>query len=63
MYQAIIIENVKMLDDTSKVIKVFKSFDFFCKKKVKNLANIVQFYNGLLNMHEVHRPHFRSLIL
>ena len=46
MYQPIILENVKMLDDTSEVIKVFKSFEFFLSKmKVKNLVNIARFYN------------------
>ena len=64
MYQPVILENVKMLDDTSEVIKVFKSFEFFLSKmKVKYLVNIVRFYNVLLNMYEVHRSHFRSLII
>ena len=66
MYQPIILENVKMLDDTSEVIKVFKSFEFFLSKmKVKNLVNIARFYNVLLNMYEVHqhRSHSRSLIM
>ena len=64
MYQPIILENVKMLDDTSEVIKVFKSFEFFLSKmKVKNLVNIARFYNVLLNMYEVHRSHFISLIM
>ena len=56
MYQPIIPENVKMLDDTSKVIKVFKSFEYFLSKmKVKYLVNIVRLYSVLFNMYEVHR--------
>ena len=64
MYQPIILENVKMLDDTREVIKVFKSFEFFLSKmEVKKLVNFARFYNVLLNMYEVHRSHFRSLIM